>query len=157
MTACEYPDSPRLEPHTCTGSPTAILSPRGRSGWMLLYVPKGRENVMSRNSSGVQSTPQHGPVKFLFSVLCFQHTGKKKQGCSRGRPPPRCMAASARAERYSCWGADGNIPVFRLKSYRQEGTTGYPLVPRFSKPCFWFTSKYYAWGHWQWIKRLKAA
>lgn len=123
-----------------------ILSPHGGSRWMLLYVPKGRENVVSRNSGRVQSTPQHGSLRFLFTVLCFQHTGKKKKGCDQGWPPPQCTAASARTENCAqlqlVRGSDGNIPAFQLKSYGQEGITRHPLVPCFSKPCFRFTSKY---------------
>lgn len=65
---------------------------------MLLWVPKGRENVMSRNSNGVQSMPQHSSVKLLFSALCFQLMGKRKLGCGQGWPPLQGMAASARAE-----------------------------------------------------------
>lgn len=115
---------------------------------MLLYVPKGRENVISRNSGGVQSTPQHSSVKYLFSVLCFQHTGKKKPGCGQGWPLLQCTAASARAKNCAqlqlVRGADGwcSIPAFQLKSYGQEGTTRHPLVPRSSKPRFRLTSKY---------------
>lgn len=40
----------------------------------------------------------NGSVKFLFSVLHFQHMGKKKPGCGQGWPLPQCTAASARAE-----------------------------------------------------------
>jgi len=115
---------------------------------MLSYVPKGRENVVSRNSSGVQSTSQHRSVNYLFCVLCFQYMGKKKPGHGRGWPPLRCPAASSRAENCAqlqlARGADGrhNSPVFQLEYSRQEGTTRHPLMPCFSKPRFRLAYKY---------------
>lgn len=145
MTTCEDPDSPRLEPHTYVHALHGDRQPT-RQEMYAFICPQGKGKCHVRNSGGVQSMPQHSFVKFLFSVLYFQHTSKKKPGCGQGWPPPRCtQAASARAE--SCAplqrvrGAGGNNPAFQLRSYGQEGTKQHLLVLGFSKSCFRFTSE----------------
>lgn len=51
MTAHEHPESPRLEPHTY-GHALPGRQWMDAIIWMLLYgVPKGKEDVMLRNST----------------------------------------------------------------------------------------------------------